>query len=162
VFYCCQNAGRIEYLKLLLDNKADPNLRSSDGEHSPVIFCCQKTRRVEYLALLLENGADPDLTVGDGLAPAHLAANCGDLKSLELLICYGANFDSKDGGNHTPLDHARQSGNADCIALLLTAPNKYDLCFDELYDLDAADQVRTVSSYISCYVMSCHIISSCG
>ena len=114
---------------------------------SAVMFCSQEPGRAGYLELLLDYGADPNLTLRpDGVAPVHLAANFGNWSSLRLLIHAGADFEAKDKSGSRPMDYARQTPHADCIAVLLTAENKYGLRFTDMYDLDAADEVRTVCS----------------
>lgn len=88
-------------LKLLLENKADPNLADESG-NTPLVAAVDQ-RSVESVKLLLDAGAKVD---PPQLAPAgalHEAAKAGDLEIETLLLSHAADVNGKNAQGDTPL-----------------------------------------------------------
>ncbi|MEX2366273.1 MAG: ankyrin repeat domain-containing protein, partial [Pseudohongiellaceae bacterium] len=78
----------LEYIKLLLDAGADPNLRMASSTETRTIFTHQWLREegatpflraaqssdLELMNLLLEHGADPNINTRDGVTPLMVAS----------------------------------------------------------------------------------------
>ncbi|XP_067872175.1 ankyrin repeat and LEM domain-containing protein 1 [Heterodontus francisci] len=78
--------GGIRCLKLLLQNGANPNVRSTEDLtplHVAASWGCVKS-----LKLLLRNGADPTLLDQDGLSAVQLAEEQGNVKCRQILQGY--------------------------------------------------------------------------
>ena len=127
--YIASRIGDTESVKLLLENKADPNqARSSDG--ATPLFIAAQNGHSEIVKLLLENKAEPDQTRSDGATPLFfIAAHKGDYRIIELLLKHGANPNqarSSDGA--TPLFAAAYQGHLDTVKCLFNSGKiKFDV-----------------------------------
>lgn len=79
-------ASRPDLLKLLLDNKADPNLAADDG--STALDRAARAGSLESLKLLLEAGARVDTTPGKDNV-LHMAAAAANPEILSILLKRG-------------------------------------------------------------------------
>eukprot|EP01060_Flectonema_neradi_P040475 TRINITY_DN9231_c0_g1_i1.p1 TRINITY_DN9231_c0_g1~~TRINITY_DN9231_c0_g1_i1.p1 ORF type:complete len:787 (+),score=172.38 TRINITY_DN9231_c0_g1_i1:70-2430(+) len=70
---------------------------------------------------ILKDGADVNSKDYDGRTGLHLAASCGQLETVELLISWQADLDIKDRWNATPLLDAIKNGHSDCCDVLRKA-----------------------------------------
>ncbi|MDF3047827.1 MAG: serine/threonine-protein phosphatase 6 regulatory ankyrin repeat subunit B-like [Candidatus Midichloriaceae bacterium] len=124
----------IQMIKLLLEYKANPNLKDCNGKvslHYAII-----NGDIEAIELLLNNGADPNLPCNsktiihskgteflrpEGLkrTPLHYAIISGDIKTVELLLNNGADLNLPDNNKISPLHFAVKGNNKDIVALLL-------------------------------------------
>ena len=100
--------GNYKITKLLLDNKANPNMQEF---RSPLYSAAGDP---EILRLLLKKGADLDYisrNEGDCLAETalHEAASCGFLSSVEVLLEHGANPKAVNLDGEVPLDSVKSS-----------------------------------------------------
>lgn len=58
----------------------------------------------DMVCFLVRHGADVNITTyGEEQMPIHFAAKNDACKSLKMLLGYGANIDSRDSKNRTPL-----------------------------------------------------------
>ena len=58
----------------------------------------------DMVRFLVKHGADINITTfGEQQLPIHYAAKNDGCKSLKMLLGYGANIDSRDSKNRTPL-----------------------------------------------------------
>ena len=65
----------------------------------------------DMVRFLVKNGADINIqTYGEEQMPIHYAAKNDACKSLKMLLGYGANIDSRDMKNRTPLQVRRLIG----------------------------------------------------
>ena len=86
-------AGEVETAALLIDAKADVNLKNTIGD-SPLIVAAENNNR-KLVELLLENGADPNCSDAEGMTPLHFAAVTGDLAMAVVLMKKGADVLAK-------------------------------------------------------------------
>ncbi|PJD94031.1 MAG: hypothetical protein CK425_12140 [Parachlamydia sp.] len=118
----------IPILEILVQNPANVNYRSNEGEYPLSIAL-----RLGYIAtakFLLEKGASPDSRDSLGFLPIHYAAREGDIEMVKALIPFVANINDAQrppvGSEFyfpehafTPLCLAAMSRNADLVKLLL-------------------------------------------
>ncbi|MET7253977.1 ankyrin repeat domain-containing protein [Dyadobacter fermentans] len=84
-------AGRMEIVKLLLENGADPNLPEEGiapmghALHSAVVY-----NHIDIVKLLLEHGAHPNVPVESSADSLTAALERGDKAMINLLCSYGA------------------------------------------------------------------------
>ena len=111
--------SKLEIVRFLLDQGADPNLQDLVGE-SPLHLAAENSC-MEIAELLLRSKAEPNCTTIDGETPLHHAAFKGDLRILALLLSYGADPNSADVTlGRTPLHCAVQCGHLEGVNLLLS------------------------------------------
>ena len=143
-------AGADEIVSMLIENKADPNLASDNGQ-LPIHCSLQKPGKA--LEILLAAGASPALADGSGRTPVQVAAWYGNDEAIKLLskksvnlsqatpsgstalhfaawqghnsaaktlVDLGVNVDVKDSDGWTPLHKAAHRGNVEMVSLLLS------------------------------------------
>ena len=122
----------INILELLLKNGANPNHFSEiaasrrGNAHTPLSNCIRNSMQDDYinkLKLLLEYGANPNKTDAYGVNALHDAINILDSpklsETIKILIMYGADIDSVDGGGDGVLFRARLNNSPDALVTLL-------------------------------------------
>jgi ankyrin repeat protein len=83
--------GHLEIVKLLLQHKADPNLREEGvAPHGHALYSAVANGRLEIARLLLENGANPNAPVESSADALSRAISNSDGPMIELLCSYGA------------------------------------------------------------------------
>ncbi len=121
------NAPSLSLVTLLLDHKADPNLKTDEG-FGPVHWVLAPGRE-RILEALLSHGADPDARNGDGQIPLGRAAEIGSKETVALLLKYKADPNGKSHNGQSPLHIAVLTDKRDLVDLLLAAnanPNATD------------------------------------
>lgn len=79
---------QLKVVKLLLENKADPNLFNSNGE-TPLHIAVKLADPKLFVELLLEKGAYPNVVNQEGLTPLDCAF-CGSKREiLKILLEHG-------------------------------------------------------------------------
>ncbi|KAM0867366.1 hypothetical protein ACQ4PT_041993 [Festuca glaucescens] len=117
-------------VELLLDRGANPNIENREGFTVLHVLATKKGSLCLYICFQLL-GANVDSMSSEG-TPLHIAAQCGNVEMMEVLLKYKANvlisfFPSllrSLSGNvrpATPLTLAATDGLADCIKCLLEA-----------------------------------------
>ncbi len=106
-------------LELLLDYKANPNLRGSDG-YTPLQIAVQK-QRITAAGLLLAKGADPNARAWDrdGDTALHWAVRSGYAQTTELLLANKADPNATNAHGATPLHYIGAHPPTNVIALLV-------------------------------------------
>jgi ankyrin repeat protein len=119
-----------ECVKLLLDNNADVNKKTSTGGRSALHFA-SKYGSNEIIRTLLDRGAHIDIKNDQKQTPLHWASYAGHQNCVVMLLDRGAEVNKKDNKGHTALHLVSYKGCRDCIAILL----------DRGADLDAKDNI---------------------
>ena len=76
-------AGHVKIVKMLLEHRADPNVREQGG-YTPLHAAAQNGDEA-MLRALLYGGADLDVKSNDGKTPLDLAREAGHTKAAEIL-----------------------------------------------------------------------------
>ena len=143
----------LEFIKILLDHGADPNLRAKDDTLTRTIFTMQwffesgatpfvraaQSGDVELMKVLLAHGADPELATDFGDTALSAAAGIGwvegvtyehsaadNLAAIKMLLDLGLDPNSANHDGRTPLMGAALKGRSDVIQLLVDHGAKLD------------------------------------
>jgi ankyrin repeat protein len=110
-------SGDVTLMRLLLENGADPNIKTYEGSTALmaaagvnwVVAQTYSRSEEEYLEaakLCLDKGADVNAINKQGFTAMHGAANRGFDKMVQLLADHGAKLDVKDSQGRTPMTYA--------------------------------------------------------
>uniref|UniRef100_A0A8C5P9E1 Cyclin-dependent kinase 4 inhibitor D n=1 Tax=Leptobrachium leishanense TaxID=445787 RepID=A0A8C5P9E1_9ANUR len=69
-------------------------------------------------AELLKQGSSPNIQDAYGITPAHDAARCGFLDTLQVLVQYGADLNTPDASGSLPIHLALREGHVPVVAYL--------------------------------------------
>jgi len=140
----CTEQKQEQIVKLLLKEKADPNLvtdwngicdSDSDSKQSALLYLA-KNGCDSSVSLLLESKADVNYeTPAGGYSALFLAAEKGHLSSVRLLLQAGANPNSCYKKYISSVGNAANHAQFSCVDLLLKAKAKIDdMDFDMIVD----------------------------
>ncbi len=102
---------------LLLDAKADPNLKDRQG--CTALHWAVMNRNSGSAELLLKRGAQINATNVIGMTPFHFAAQEGYGPMVRLLLVHKTAMDDRDARGNTPLYLAADRGQTNTVKLLL-------------------------------------------
>ena len=102
--------GQLEAAKVLLDNGALVDARSTNAMENMPLHAATAGRHTEMVRLLIDHGAPVNARQHGGWSPLHAAAQNGDIEMANLLISAGADVLARAGNNQTPLDLALTKG----------------------------------------------------
>lgn len=124
-------AARGEIVKLLTMFDADVNVKDTDGD-APLHMSCQSDNFLSCTSILLTSGA---VLVANALGnqPTHVAAQCGAVSTLRLLLDYGGDMNLKNYAGKTPLGVARMYRQLDIVEFVL------EYYAQEAIELESAD-----------------------
>lgn len=143
----------LEYIKALLDHKADPNARIKDNTLSRTIFTMQwffesgatafirasQSGDTALMKLLLSNGADPKLATDHADTALTAAAGIGwvegvtyehslreNVEAVKLLLDLGLDPNATNRDGRTPMMGAAMKGRSAVVQLLVDYGGKLD------------------------------------
>lgn len=93
-----------EFVKLLLEFKADPNYKTSTGYTA--LMSASNDGYFEVAQMLIKAGADVNAAHDNGKTPLHYAAERGQGGIIKLLLENGANANAVDNRMNIPADLA--------------------------------------------------------
>jgi hypothetical protein len=117
--YAAAFGGRVACTRLLIDAKADLEVRDKDGFTALRFASNQGT--LECLQVLIESKADVNTADDDGDTPAHSAAATDHPMSLGMLIDAKADVNVKNMDGQTPAMGACMQDSLTCLQLLVDA-----------------------------------------
>ena len=74
--------GKSEILNLLLQHKADINIKKHSNGHTALTYACS-TGNEQVVKLLIKNSADVNIKGNDGTTPLYIASESGHLAVVE-------------------------------------------------------------------------------
>lgn len=98
--------GHVEVVKLLLLEKANPNLSSANSFKVTPLHSACAISNFEIANLLIRNGADVNARQQQGVTPLHSAAYNGKIELVKLLIQNGADTSAEMENGKTTADIA--------------------------------------------------------
>jgi len=107
--------GHEEFVRLLLENGADINLRGSDGSNA--LFLASLNGHAGIVRILLENGALPDNSELDGTSALIITARDEIADTIMKRIYAGLNPGQSFSGQVTALISASDSGNLEAVGV---------------------------------------------
>ena len=143
----------LEYIRLLLERGADPNLRAKDNTLTRTIFTMQwfyeagctpfvraaQSSDTELMQLLLEYGADPFMTTDNGDSALTAAAGIGwvegvtyersiteNVAAIRMLLDLGLDPNGANKEGRVPLMGAALKGRNEVIQMLVAAGARLD------------------------------------
>ena len=143
----------LDFVKVLLDHGANPNLRAKDNTLTRTIFTMQwffeagatplvraaQSSDVELMKLLLAHGADPQLATDFGDTALSAAAGIGwvegvtyehsrtaNVEAVEMLLDLGLDVNSANRDGRTPLMGAALKGRSEVVRLLVDKGARLD------------------------------------
>lgn len=124
-------AGNAEMVRVLVENGADVNTRSTSAMGSTVLCFAAETNNAQVIRELLKHGVQINATSGNGLTALYVAAIHGNKETAEALLSAGVDpdaFGARDasGRSYTPLMGAACDGELELVELLLSKGAKLE------------------------------------
>ncbi|KAI1357253.1 hypothetical protein F5Y08DRAFT_334005 [Xylaria arbuscula] len=111
--------GQAQVVKVLLEKGADPQRQNVDGRTA--LHMASANGHIEIVQLLLDSGALPDLKTDNNWTALHMASKNGYIEIVQLLLdSVGADPNSRDVFDRTPLFYATWRGNVEIFDLLFS------------------------------------------
>jgi hypothetical protein len=105
----CVRKKRLNLLRILIDNKANLEIKDVDGETPAFVASTQNDEYGEILRTLLEAGANPHAKASDGWSCLMMAARDHNTEAVMTLLEFGASVhDGHDMFGRTALDIVAQ------------------------------------------------------
>jgi len=119
LLYSVVNAGRKDYLDLLIAAGMEVESQVGDQEESSPLHVAAAQGHVECLKTLLDAGADIEARNIYEETPLHLAAGKGHVECLKALLDKHADKETKTMYGYTPLYLAASAGQVECLMVLI-------------------------------------------
>lgn len=108
---------KLEMVKLLLENKSDPN--EFDNYGVTALHGAARTDKADCLEAMLKNKGDVNIKEKNGgSTPLHYAADYNSVEAAKLLLRTGADKKAANKAGKTPYDVAVEKKSKDVIDLL--------------------------------------------
>jgi ankyrin repeat protein/superfamily I DNA/RNA helicase len=117
--------GNVQELKKLIENNADVDFQTKDGETALMIAA--GTGQKEIIKLLLENNANPNLTRKDGDTVLTIATKFANYEIIKILINNNVDINQPVKNGDSALMIASAKGNKEIVDLFLN--NNADVNF---------------------------------
>lgn len=102
------------------EKPAAPWVMGSDDPWKSTIWGAARDGDVKAIEKHLDDGVVVDAKAkGSGVTPLALAATCGEVEALQLLLARGADVDVKDDKGNAPLHGAALLGHVECAVALM-------------------------------------------
>ena len=108
--------GHMDVVRVLVDNKADVNIKRTNGV-TP-LYIAAENGHTEVVKLLLGNKADVNASKQNGATPLYVAAQNGHTEVVKLLIGNNADMNIRHSDGQKPIDAARRNSHLDIVKLL--------------------------------------------
>ena len=143
LFHWATIDGELEIVKMLIDAKANPNLKNLWGWTA--LHCAAMYNKVEIARMLIDAGANVNITNKEGWTALHEAARKGHTKIAHMLIDAGTKLNVQDEDGWTSLHMASRYGSVEIVRILIDAGARTDIATNgrELpYDLAQTEEMK--------------------
>jgi ankyrin repeat protein len=113
-------AGNATFVSYLLKHGSVVDVPEYKTMGTPLAYAVRRNH-IECVRILLHAGADRSIKLENNVTLAHLAADLTNGKLMQILLEKPMEIDACDSTGLTPLCVAIQSGNTDCVRVLLDA-----------------------------------------
>ena len=138
LFHAVDTGQSVSLIKLILDNGANINARSS-SQRTPLHKACINGN-MDLVVALVNQDADVDARDNNKLTPLHHACITGIMEVVMALVDRGADVDARDAAQMTPLHWACIKGHMEVAMALI----------DRGADVDARDEPQRTPLYMAC------------
>jgi len=97
---------------------AEINVDAVSGSGRTALIEVATAGHVDLLMTLLGNGAGMEFRDADGTSAFHAACAGGHAGCAEILVKRGCKTSQRDGGSRLPINHAKENGHDEVVALL--------------------------------------------
>src|SRR5262245_60476087 len=109
----------VAMVELLLEHKADPNVKAYHGGVPPALFAYERKRRLILDLLLADKRLDVNRGNNSELTLLHKSAEMGDVKLIDRLLDLGANVNALERKMYSPLYWACSHNHVEAAKLLI-------------------------------------------
>jgi ankyrin repeat protein len=128
IMWCTHDINKTQ---LLLDHKAEVNIRTTTG-NTVLLSACVGQAQTAMIKLLLQHNADPLVINNRKETSLMLAALYGDTALARLLVNKGVDINTKGNEKFTAIYYATKSGNTDMVNWLVA--NGADVNVKDVYN----------------------------
>ena len=137
-------AGKTDFVRALLENNADTEIKNNDEENTALIYACESIN-IDMVKALLEYNANPNVQDKWGRTPLIIACDYRSYDIAKILLDNNADINLSDNRKETPLMYSVNGHNIEIAELLL----KYnpDLTLKNNYEETALDIAHNKNIY---------------